>query len=122
MDIIGNQAYKLNLPPMYSRLHPTFHVSVLELYHPRPGEVLGQWDNLPELVEGEEEWEIEAIVSHRTRRNGTQYKVRWKGWPKEYDEWIHEGYLGNAKRMVDQYRSQAKPITNAKRSRKRRRS
>jgi hypothetical protein len=33
---IGKQAYKLDLPNSISRLHPTFHVSLLERYHGRP--------------------------------------------------------------------------------------
>jgi hypothetical protein len=33
---IGKQAYKLDLPDSVSRLHPTFHVSLLERYYGRP--------------------------------------------------------------------------------------
>jgi hypothetical protein len=41
-DIIGTQVYKLKLPLLYSRLHPTFYVSLLELYQTRPGKVAGE--------------------------------------------------------------------------------
>jgi len=110
IDLIGNQAYKLDLPPLYSRLHPVFHVSLLEKYQGRPGEEPGQW-TLPELEEGgtEEEWEIEAIVDSRRRATGTQYLVRWKDLPKEYDEWVHEELIGNATKLLDKYRAASKP-------------
>ncbi len=88
---------------MYSRLHLVFHVSLLEdatlRQRDNPGAVV-----TPELEDEEEEWEIETIIDHRTRNGATQYLVRWKGWPKEYDEWIHEGYLEHAKDIVADYR------------------
>ena len=39
--IVGSQVYELKLPPLYSRIHPTFHVSLLEPYQSQPGETPG---------------------------------------------------------------------------------
>ena len=60
---------------------------------------------LPELADdsGEEEWEIESIVDHRERRAGVQYLVHWKGWSKEYDEWVHEGFLTHMPTLIQEY-------------------
>jgi hypothetical protein len=59
VDIVGTQAYKLALPPLYSRLHPVFHVSLLEKAHLCASDLLDSVDMLELEDEGlEEEWEI----------------------------------------------------------------
>ena len=105
IKIIGPQAYKLALPPLYSRIHPVFHVSLLEPARVRPG-CMPESVEVPELAEeeGEKEWKIESIVDHRRCTGGIQYLVRWAGWSPEYDEWIHEGYMANAQEVVREYR------------------
>ena len=62
INTVGKQSYKLQLPPLYGQLHPTFHVSLLEPHYRREGEV----QNPPEIpIDGEDtpEWEIESIVA-----------------------------------------------------------
>jgi transposase InsO family protein len=121
-DIVGTQAYKLALPPLYSRIHPVFHVSLLELARLRNEDMPDSVDT-PELEDedSEDEWEIESLVGHRKRVSGTQYLVRWKGWSKEYDEWVHENFLAHAKELVDEYQQEDGGVTQAKRQRKRKR-
>ena len=63
---VGNSSYHLRLPPSMSRLHPVFNIVKLTLApedpvpgrHPCP-------PPLPEIVNGEEEWIIEAILDSR---------------------------------------------------------
>ena len=60
IDTVGKQSYKLWLPLLYMQIHPTFHVSLLELHHGCEGEV---W-NPPEIpIDGEDtpEWQVECI-------------------------------------------------------------
>ena len=33
INTVGKQSYKLQLPPLYGQLHPTFHVSLLEPHY-----------------------------------------------------------------------------------------
>jgi hypothetical protein len=79
--VIGThgQAYKLRLPPTY-RIHPVFHVSVLEPYHPRRN--ASEETPAPIDIEGEsgEFWEVETILAHRDKNKsiGREYYVRWK--------------------------------------------
>ena len=61
MDAWGKQSYKLKLTPQYHSIHPVFHVSLLEPYHARDGEIPS---SDPVLVVGEEEWEVEKILDH----------------------------------------------------------
>jgi hypothetical protein len=44
----------------------------------------------PELVEGEEVYEVETILKHRKRGRGWQYFVKWRGYPISDASWEPE--------------------------------
>jgi Chromo (CHRromatin Organisation MOdifier) domain len=79
--IRGKNAYELELPKSYGRIHLTFHVALLEPYQRREGV------ELPEAVEieGEAEWEVERILDTRVKRKKRMYLVRWKGYTRDND-------------------------------------
>ncbi len=57
-----------------------FHVSLLERYiaNPLPGRTIPPPP--PVEIDGEEEFEVEAIVDSRKFRKQLQYRVQWKGY------------------------------------------
>ncbi|EGE03252.1 hypothetical protein TEQG_08624 [Trichophyton equinum CBS 127.97] len=81
---IGSQTYKLKLTPAYNKIHPVFHVSLLEKYKQREGKTPPPG---PELVNSEEEWLIDEILEKKVNKNGKVlgYRVRWKGWGPSED-------------------------------------
>ena len=87
-DIIGQQAYRLWLPAQYKRIHDVFHVSLLEPYRRSPNDDASSEYQGPELVEDEEQWLVEGILAKRKAKGHTWYKVRWKGWTSDYDQWV----------------------------------
>jgi hypothetical protein len=44
----------------------------------------------PELIEGEEVYEVEQIMRHRRRGRGYQYYIKWKGYPISEALWEPE--------------------------------
>jgi hypothetical protein len=108
---IGTQAYRIHLPAHF-RIHNVFHVSVLEPYHTRPGdqEVLPP----PKLVEEEEEYEVEEVTAKRLRQGSYWYKVKWKGWPEEYDQWVYEDSMTYAKDMIRAFEKKPRRRRNAR--------
>jgi hypothetical protein len=81
-------AYRLDLKGNHGRIHDVFHISLLE--PERPSKLPGRdVEPLPmEIVDGEEWWEVDAIMDARVVHNRPQYRVRWKGFPPSEDMWL----------------------------------
>ena len=79
-EVLGPLTYRLQLPTSWG-IHNVFHATLLKPY--RENETYGQNfpEPPPELVEGEEVYEIETILNHRKRGRGYQYYVKWQGYP-----------------------------------------
>jgi hypothetical protein len=69
---VSKNAYRLILPESYSRMHNTFHVSLLEPYNRRPGnEHPG-----PVKIDKKQQYLINRILEARGTHNNRQYRVR----------------------------------------------
>ena len=113
---IGHQAYKLELPEKW-RVHPVFHVSLLEPHHRRDGVDPGAHDEPDVASDGGEDWEVEAILDQRTYKRSRQYLVRWKGWAPLYDQWLPEAGLANAAELLGEFQrreSKKRPLQQDK--------
>jgi hypothetical protein len=77
---VGTRSFRLHLPQSMSKVHPVFHVSLLERYiaNNLPGRTMPPPPAVE--IEGEEEFEVEAIVDSRKFRRKLQYRVQWKGY------------------------------------------
>ena len=87
---VRRHTYKLGLPPSMSRLHPVFNVVKLlpAPDDPIPGR---QADPLPpDLIDGEEHFELEAILDSHFQRNRLEYLIKWKGYGYEHNSWVLE--------------------------------
>jgi hypothetical protein len=70
------------------RLHPVFNVIKLTLAPNDP--IPGRHSDpplLPELIDGEEHYEVESILNSRVFRRKLQYLVKWKGYGTEDNSW-----------------------------------
>ena len=90
---VGPVAYKLKLPPELSRIHDTFHVSMLRKYIPDPSHVLREQPlQLKENLTYEEE--PVQILDRREQvlRNKTILLVKalWRTHTVEEATWEHE--------------------------------
>lgn len=106
---IGKQAYRLKLPPKYSRLHDVFHVVLLKEYHQPTGNPPEIFQ--PDLIDGEEEWEIESLLDKRVNRNKLEYLVRWRGYGPADDQWIQKSELKHAMDLVREFEARQAPAT-----------
>src|SRR6266481_741481 len=85
---ISPVAYRLELPPNW-RIHDVFHTSLLTPYYETTAHGPNFTRPPPDLIDGEEEYEIEQIVAHRQfgRSKRLQYLIKWKGYPESDNTW-----------------------------------
>lgn len=82
LEAVNTRSFRLELPHTMSKVHPVFHVSLLERF--QANTIEGRTAPIPPPIEidGELEWEVEEIVDSRLfRKSHLQYRVRWKGYP-----------------------------------------
>jgi hypothetical protein len=85
---ISPVVYQLRLPMAWG-IHNVFHASLLSPYH----ETTAHGPNFsrppPELIEGEEEYQVERIMGHWKTGQGKklQYLVKWMGYPDSDNTW-----------------------------------
>jgi hypothetical protein len=103
-EVIGPASYRMALPHDW-KLHPVFHVSLLK-------ELKGQEYQAPaptKVRDGEPEWEVDTIVTHRTLSgNQKDYLVHWKGYGREWQSWLtEEAMQGSPALLRDYWRTKA---------------
>lgn len=80
--------YKLCLPSYLSRLHPVFHVSLLEPYNSNP-EFHAPSDPFPfGLAEDSTPLVIKAILDSRKLGQRYEYRVSWQGLSEDENSWL----------------------------------
>ena len=103
--VLGPLTYRLELPSSW-RIHNVFHAVLLRPYieneihganFPRPP---------PDLLEGEEVYEVETILKHRRQGRGYQYLLKWKGYPITDATWESELAFSDDGNMLTIYKNQ----------------
>jgi hypothetical protein len=78
---VGTHAYQLKLLYTILCIHPVFHVVKLL---PVPPDPTAGWQAKPppppEIVKGEERYEVEEVMNSQMHLGRLQYLVRWKGY------------------------------------------
>jgi hypothetical protein len=94
----GPVNYTLQLPHD-AKIHPTFHVSVLEPADPRtPLQKTFRYQ-----ADQDYEFEVEKILDHRTEDNGLEYLIKWKGYPQSENTWEPDTNLTNCRQLLTSY-------------------
>ena len=88
IKVISPVAYRLQLPPTWT-IHSVFHASLLSPYSETPAHGPNFSQPPPDLISGEEEYEVESIKAHRYlgQNKRLQFLIRWKGYPESDNMW-----------------------------------
>ena len=99
---VGINAYRLKLPKKI-KIHPVFHVSLLEIYHSNviPSRIIPPPP--PIMLEGIQEYEVEGIIDSRIFRNKPQYLVKWKGYSIAEATWEKKENLTHAPDALEKF-------------------
>ncbi|PRP78085.1 hypothetical protein PROFUN_13894 [Planoprotostelium fungivorum] len=113
----GSSSYVLSLPPSI-KIYPVFHTSLLTPYVENT--LVGRKRPAPPpvVIDGEQEYEVKAILDVRKRYGKTQYLVSWKGYGPEENLWLPEDNLSNSPDLVADFKARTARVTTSKRKRK----
>jgi hypothetical protein len=98
----SNLAFKLELPT-HMKIHPVFHVSLLEPHKPStiPGRI--QSPPPPILIDTEPEFVVKEILDSKLYRGVRKYLVEWQGYPPDDRTWEPIEHLTNAEDAIQDY-------------------
>ena len=87
--VLSPITYQLALPPQW-KIHNVFHADLLTPYHETKLHGPNFTRPPPDLIDGEEEYEVEEILQSRRFGRGrkVQYLVKWKGYPESENQWV----------------------------------
>lgn len=103
-EVLGKLVYRLDLRGQ-RKIHDVFHASLLTPYHETEQHGNNYLEPVPQLIDGQEEYEVEAILNHRTKYGHPQYLVRWKNMPQAENSWEPESHLRNSQEILQEYKA-----------------
>ena len=102
-EVLTPLSYQLDLPKQW-KIHPVFHAALLTPYKETETHGPNFLNPPPDLIEGEKEYEVEAIIAHKKEGRGHLYLVRWKGYPSSENSWEPEGNLTHSRELLNEYK------------------
>ena len=57
----------------------------------------------PELIDNVEEYKVEEVLDKTKHRKEIWYMIKWKEWPKEYNQWVCEGDMEGAQELCSEF-------------------
>jgi hypothetical protein len=102
-EVLGPLTYRLELPKRW-KIHNTFHATLLTPFSENDVHGPNFTKPPPDLIEGEEHYEVEAIRKHRKAGRGYSYLVKWKDYPTGEETWEPASSFTGSKETLDDYR------------------
>ncbi len=106
-ELINKQMYHLDLSIIY-KVHSVFHVSLLKLYNRRLNDDSILNYLVLKLINDEQEWKIEKILQKWKRKKILYYKIQWKEYFIEYDQWISSEDMKDVSKFIEAFETRLK--------------
>ena len=97
-DLVEKQMYRLFLSDTYW-IHNVFYVFYLKPYQCcwEDESILSLQSS--ELIDDEEEYKIEKILDKWKHKKKIWYKIKWKSWSEEYNQWVQKWDMTEVQNM-----------------------
>ena len=115
--VLSPITYQLNLPIQW-KIHDVFHIDLLTPYQEMDFHGPNFVQPPPDLINGEEEYEVEQILDSRRHGRGRkiQYLIKWKGYPDLDNQWVNWDNLHAEEVLKDFQRWQPNAPTHIRRA------
>jgi len=101
LSAVNDVTFHLDLPIGWqARLHPVFHASLLSPYRETTAHGPNFTQPSPDLVDGDEHYEIESIINSHFIRSTLHYLVHWLRYPSSDDQWLPASELSHAPDLI----------------------
>jgi hypothetical protein len=116
-QVLSPITYQLTLPHQW-KIHDVFHVDLLTPYIETDFHGPNYTRPPPDLIDGEEEYEVESILKSRRYGRGrkVQYLVKWKGYADSDNEWVNWDDMHADEALEEFKRRQPQAITHIRRA------
>jgi hypothetical protein len=110
LEVLLKVSYRLELPTQWS-IHPVFHIDLLTPYRETPTHGVNYPRPPPDLVDGEEEYEVEKILDAQPRGRGRKlhYLIKWKGYPTSDNSWEPAAHVHVEEAIAEFQKRSSKP-------------
>ena len=102
-EVISRTVFHLHIPSQW-KIHPVFHTSLLTSYKETSEHGPNFLRPPLDLIDGEEEYKVKAVLGHRGKPGRRTFLIRWKGYSAAEDTWEPERNLGNAQPLIMEYK------------------
>ena len=102
-QVLSPLTYKLRLPSTW-KIHNVFHASLLSPYRSTESYGLLFLSPPPDVIDNEEEYKVEAILSHKGPIARRLYLTAWKGYPSSENTWEPEINLCHSPILLKRYK------------------
>ena len=102
-QVLSLLVYRLKLPTTW-KIHDVFHASLLSPF--KQMDTHGPSFSIPPptRIGSEEEYEVEAVISHKGSPGRRKYLTAWKGYPASENTWEPENNLCHASQILGNYK------------------
>ena len=113
--VLSPITYQLKLPPQW-KIHDVFHADLLTPYHETKFHGPNFTRPPPDLIDGEEEYEVKEILQSQRFGRGckVQYLVKWKGYPESENQWVNWDNLHADEVIADFKKKNPKAVSHIK--------
>ena len=101
--VLSPLTYQLQLPSTW-KIHNVFHASLLSSYCSIETHGPFFLNPPPDIINNEEEYEVEAILSHKGPKACRLYLTTWKGYSSAKNTWEPESNLCHSTSILSSYK------------------